>query len=80
MKTRSTLDVQGRALEVSNLDKVFYPKVGFTKGQVIEYYIKVAPWLLPHLRNRPVTLKRYPDGVNGLFFTKRTVLPIGHGG
>jgi len=71
MKTRSTLEVEGRTLEVSNLDKVFYPKAGFTKGQVIEYYIQVAPWLLPHLKNRPITLKRYPDGVEGFFFYEK---------
>ena len=56
---------------MSNLDKVLYPKAGFTKGQVIDYYIKVAPWLLPHLRNRPITLKRYPDGVEGFFFYEK---------
>lgn len=71
MKTRSTLEVEGRTLEVSNLDKVLYPKAGFTKGQVIGYYIKVAPWLLPHLKNRPITLKRYPDGVEGFFFYEK---------
>jgi|SRR5688572_6790410 len=71
MKQRSQLEVEGRMLEVSNLDKVLYPKVGFTKGQVIDYYIKIAPWLLPHLRNRPITLKRYPDGVEGFFFYEK---------
>lgn len=71
MKKRSTLEVDGRTLEVSHLDKVLYPKAGFTKGQVIDYYIQVSPWLLPHLRNRPITLKRYPDGVTGFFFYEK---------
>jgi len=71
MRKRSQLEVEGRRLEVSNLDKVLYPKVGFTKGQVVDYYIKIAPWLLPHLHNRPITLKRYPDGVEGFFFYEK---------
>lgn len=56
---------------VSNLDKVLYPEAGFTKRQVIDYYIRIAPVLLPHLKNRPITLKRYPDGVNGFFFYEK---------
>src|ERR1700716_3750539 len=57
--------VGGKHLKLSNLDKVLYPAVGFTKAQVIDYYVKVAPYLLPHLRGRPLTLKRYPEGVEG---------------
>jgi len=71
VKKRTHLDVAGRSLEVSNLDKVLYPKTGFTKGQVLDYYIKISPWLLPHLRDRPITLKRYPDGVEGFFFYEK---------
>ncbi len=71
MRNRGQLEVGRRTLELSNLDKVLYPKTGFTKGAVIDYYIQVAPWLLPHLRNRPITLKRYPDGVEGFFFYER---------
>ena len=56
---------------VSNIEKVLYPEVGFTKGQVIDYYIRIAPVLLPHLKARPITLKRYPDGVNGFFFYEK---------
>jgi len=56
---------------VSNLDKVLYPKAGFTKGDVIDYYVKISPFLLPHLKNRPITLKRYPDGVEGFFFYEK---------
>jgi bifunctional non-homologous end joining protein LigD len=65
------IEVGGRKLSVSNLDKVLYPKAGFTKGQVIDYYVRIAPVLLPHLKNRPITLKRYPDGVDGLFFYEK---------
>jgi len=68
---KSELQVEGKSVPVSNLDKVLYPAIGFTKGQVIDYYIRVAPVLLPHLRNRPLTLKRYPDGVNGFFFYEK---------
>jgi bifunctional non-homologous end joining protein LigD len=64
--------VDGRRLKLSNLDKVLYPRVGFTKGQVIDYYARIAPTLLPHLRGRPLTLKRYPDGVEaGHFYEKQ---------
>jgi bifunctional non-homologous end joining protein LigD len=65
------VEVEGRRLKLSNLDKVFYPAVGFTKGQVIDYYRRVAPALLPHLCDRPLTLKRYPDGVEGQFFYEK---------
>src|SRR4051812_1611224 len=68
---RMEVAVEGRTLSLSNLDKVFYPETGFTKGQVIEYYARIAPVLLPHLRDRPLTLKRYPDGVEGLFFYEK---------
>src|SRR6202012_5957553 len=71
MATKSTLEIAGRKVEVSNLDKVFYPKTGFTKGEVIDYYIRVSSVLLPHLKNRPITLKRYPDGVEGFFFYEK---------
>jgi bifunctional non-homologous end joining protein LigD len=65
------VDIQGRVLSLSNLDKVLFPQVGFTKGQLIDYYTRVAPALLPHLRGRPLTLKRYPDGVEGQFFYEK---------
>jgi bifunctional non-homologous end joining protein LigD len=71
MAKKVELDVEGRKLAVSNLDKVLYPEVGFTKAQVIDYYIRIAPVLLPHLKNRPITLKRYPDGVEGFFFYEK---------
>lgn len=65
------LKVDGKGIPVSNLEKVLYPKTGFTKGDVINYYIRIAPVLLPHLRKRPLTLKRYPEGVNGFFFYEK---------
>jgi bifunctional non-homologous end joining protein LigD len=68
---RVEVQVEERRLSLSNLDKVMYPAVGFTKGQVIDYYTRVAPVLLPHLRDRPLTMKRYPDGVEGQFFYEK---------
>jgi bifunctional non-homologous end joining protein LigD len=69
--TTLTEEVEGRQLGLSNLDKVLYPEVGFTKGQVIDYYRQVAPALVAHLRGRPLTLKRYPNGVDGQFFYEK---------
>lgn len=71
MATKSEIKVAGRKLIVSNLEKVLYPKAKFTKADVIDYYVRVAPVLLPHLKNRPITLKRYPDGVDGFFFYEK---------
>ena len=68
---RLEVDVDGRTLSLSNLGKVLYPAVGFTKGQVIDYYTRIAPVLLPHLRGRPLTLKRYPNGVDGGHFYEK---------
>ena len=68
---RVEVEVEGRTLSLSNLGKVMYPAVGFTKGQVIDYYTRVAPALLPHLRDRPLTLKRYPNGVEGGHFYEK---------
>jgi bifunctional non-homologous end joining protein LigD len=71
MPKRLEVDIDGHRLSLSNLDKVFYPETGFTKGQVIDYYTRVAPVLLGHLRGRPLTLKRYPDGVTGPYFYEK---------
>ncbi len=71
MSQSTTLDVDGTPVPVSNLQKVLYPKAGFTKGNVIDYYIQVADALLPHLKDRAITLKRYPDGVEGFFFYEK---------
>jgi bifunctional non-homologous end joining protein LigD len=70
-RTPTLVEVEGRRLSLSNLDKVLYPETGFTKGHVIDYYRRVAPALLPHLCGRPLTLKRYPDGVDGQFFYEK---------
>jgi bifunctional non-homologous end joining protein LigD len=69
--TSTTVEVEGRQLKLSNLGKVLYPEVGFTKGQVIDYYTRIAPVLLPHLRDRPLTLKRYPNGVDQAYFYEK---------
>src|ERR1700737_5235493 len=71
MSNKAELVVEGKKLSVSNLDKILYPKGGFTKGQVIDYYIRIAPVPLPHLKERPLTMKRYPDGVEGEFFYEK---------
>jgi bifunctional non-homologous end joining protein LigD len=68
---RVEVEVESRRLSLSNLDKVMYPASGFTKGQVIDYYTRVAPALLPHLGDRPLTLKRYPNGVEGGHFYEK---------
>ena len=67
----TTVAVEGRHLKLSNLDKVLYPEAGFTKGEVISYYQRIAPVLLPHLAGRPLTLKRYPNGVDESFFYEK---------
>jgi bifunctional non-homologous end joining protein LigD len=63
--------VEGRRLRVSNWDKVLFPRAGFTKGQLVAYYLRVAPVLLPHLKDRPLTLKRYPEGVEAEHFYEK---------
>jgi bifunctional non-homologous end joining protein LigD len=69
--TRVEVEVEGRRLSLSNLDKVLYPQAGFTKGHVIDYYTRVAPAVLPHLGDRPLTLKRYPNGVAAPYFYEK---------
>ncbi len=71
LRNRLQVDVGGHTLSLSNLDKVLYPEVGFTKGQVIDYYTRIAPYVLPHLRDRALTLKRYPNGVEGGHFYEK---------
>ncbi|MDQ3986616.1 MAG: non-homologous end-joining DNA ligase [Actinomycetota bacterium] len=74
-KDKERIRVGNRSIEVSRLDKVFFPKTGFTKGDVIDYYTEIAPVVVPHLRGRPLTLKRYPDGVEGNFFYEKRCPP-----
>ena len=64
MSPDQLVEVGGRQLKLTNLEKVLYPATGFTKGQVIDYYARIAPVMVPHLKNKPLTLKRYPNGVN----------------
>ncbi len=70
-RQESVIEVEGRQIKLTNFDKVLYPQAGFTKGQVIDYYVRISPVLLPHLAGRPLTLKRYPEGVNGMFFYEK---------
>lgn len=71
MSSASIVDIQGKRLNLSNIEKVLYPTAAFTKGQVIDYYARIAPVLVPHLAGRPLTLKRYPNGVDSEpFFEK----------
>jgi bifunctional non-homologous end joining protein LigD len=70
-KTKVTVDVDGRHLTLSNLPKVLYPEAGFSKGEIIDYYSRIAPVLLPHLADRPLTVKRYPNGVDQHFFFEK---------
>src|SRR6188474_3887787 len=70
------LKVQGREVQLTNLDKPFWPELGITKGDLIQYYADVAPLLLPHIRNRAMVMKRYPHGAAGdFFFMKRAPSP-----
>jgi bifunctional non-homologous end joining protein LigD len=71
MPDRIPVQVDGRTLTLSNLDKVLYPEHGFAKGEVIDYYTRISPVLLPHLIDRPLTAKRYPNGVAGQFFYEK---------
>ncbi len=71
MPEKANLEIEGRTLQVSNLDKVMFPADEFTKGQVIDYYIRISPVLLPHLKDRPITMVRFPDGINGKHFYEK---------
>src|SRR5262245_42360885 len=65
------ITVDGRRIAVTNLDKELYTGGNYTKGEIINYYVRVAPFLLPHIKDRPVTLKRFPNGVSGEFFYEK---------
>ncbi len=67
----SIIEIQGKQLKLSNLDKILYPAAGFTKQQIIDYYVRIAPAMLPHLKHRPLTRKRYPNGVDEEFFYEK---------
>ena len=70
---RVQTEVEGRRLSLSNLDKVMYPASGFTKAALIDYYARIAAVMLPHLRDRPATFRRFPDGVSGKSFVEKHV-------
>jgi bifunctional non-homologous end joining protein LigD len=70
-KRAAEIEVQGRPLKLTNREKIMYPRAGFTKGDLIDYYAAIAPVVLPHLAGRPLTLKRYPDGVEGEYFYEK---------
>lgn len=72
----ATLTIEGKGVHLTNLDKLFWPALGITKGALIQYYADVAPLLLPHIRRRPMVMKRYPHGAAGdFFFMKRAPSP-----
>ena len=71
MEQSAVVEIEGKHLKLSNLDKVLYPAAGFTKRQVIDYCVRIAPVLLPHLKDKPLTMKRYPGGVNEEFFFEK---------
>jgi bifunctional non-homologous end joining protein LigD len=71
MPTPAIVEIEGRKLKLTNLDKILYPATGFTKGQVIDYYVRIAPVLVPHLAGRPLTMKRYPEGVDHEYFFEK---------
>ena len=75
MAAKEIVTVGRKRVEVSNRDKVFYPETGFTKGDIISYYRAVAGAIVPHLKGRALTLKRYPDGVEGFFFYEKRCPP-----
>ena len=68
---RVNMKVGSQTLSVSNLDKVLWPRDGYTKGDLIDYYNAVAPWMVPHLKERPLTLERYPNGIDASSFFEK---------
>lgn len=71
---REMVEIHGRVLTLTNLDKPFWPEMGLTKAHLIKYYLDMAPYILPYIYNRPLVMKRYPDGIKGDFFIKRNAL------
>ncbi len=69
--SEAIVEVDGHRLKLSNLDKIFYPQEKYTKRDLIEFYDRVSPWLLPHLKDRPLSLKRYPNGIDGQYFFQK---------
>jgi bifunctional non-homologous end joining protein LigD len=75
VSAKTRVEVEGASLTLSNLDKVLYPEHGFTKGEVIDYYARIAPAMLPHITDRPSTRLRYPEGVDGQSFFEKNAPP-----
>ncbi|HEY5973364.1 MAG TPA: non-homologous end-joining DNA ligase [Geobacteraceae bacterium] len=73
--SRNLVEIAGKRLSLANLEKELYPACGFTKAQVLAYYRRIAPYILPHLHDRALTLKRYPDGVDREFFFEKRCPP-----
>src|SRR5919205_4503405 len=73
-------EIDGREIRLSNLDKVFWPEEGYTKGDLLAYYANVADLILPYLAGRPLTMKRMPNGVGGDFFYEKNAPPNTPGG
>jgi bifunctional non-homologous end joining protein LigD len=71
MSAPTIVEVEGRKLKLTNLDKILYPAAGFTKGQVIDFAVRIAPMLIPHLAGRALTMKRYPEGVDHEYFFEK---------
>src|SRR5262245_25709013 len=71
MRTSKLTRIGGREIDLSNREKVMYPETGFTKANVIDYYREISRYILPHLKDRPITMKRFPDGVKGKFFYEK---------
>ena len=70
-KTEAAVNIEGHTMRFKNLNKVFYPKEGYTKGDLINYYAAVSEWLIPHWKDRPLSLRRYPDGIEGEGFFQK---------
>jgi bifunctional non-homologous end joining protein LigD len=70
-RIREALEVDGRRIELSNTDKVLFPQAGLTKGDLIDYYRRIAPVMLPHIEGRPLSLQRFPDGVEAGGFMQK---------
>ena len=71
MTKKHHIEVEGRELTISNVEKVYFPSSGFTRGQVISFYSEIAEVIVPHLRDRPLTLKRFPEGIKGEHFYEK---------
>ncbi|MGH2519032.1 MAG: hypothetical protein ACRDF8_04455, partial [Chloroflexota bacterium] len=73
MKSSSALELEGRRVAVTNREKVLFPEDGFTKGDVVDYYQRIAPYLLPVIADRPMSMHPFPDGITGKRFWQKDV-------